>query len=272
MGRGSRTCAEGRGLGIGAKPQAAITTYHIPHTTMNDIDFLPDQCRQRHQRRQSQPWRIVVVAAFVALVASAAFSHPQHRKQAEADLELIIPQYDRAVDRQNELSKVQSELKTARDRAELFTYIRHPWPRTQLLAVLIDPLPEEVTLNQLQITREIPQNRGSSKQRRGKKQADIKDDEKSLPPAAADLKRLQDEFDDTITVVLISGTTDNSVALHRYLGTLDDSVLFAKAELESSETIDDNNARAEEFQVKLIVRPGYGQKGGPTGDDVEEKP
>ncbi len=237
---------------------------------MNDIDFLPDQYRQRHQRRQSQPWRIVVVATFVALVASAAFSQHQHRKQVEADLESIIPQYNRAVDQQSELSKVQAELKTARDRAELFTYLRHPWPRIQLLAAMIDPLPEEVTLNQLQITRETPQNRGSFKQQRGKRQADKKNDDESLPPAVEDLKRLRDKFDGAITVVLVSGTTSNSVALHQYLGTLDDSVLFTKAELESSETIDGNNAHTEEFQVKLVVRPGYGRPGGPTGDDREK--
>ena len=38
--------------------------------------------------------------------------------------------------------------------AELYTYLRHPWPRTQLFSALLRPLPEEITFLQVQIFRQ----------------------------------------------------------------------------------------------------------------------
>ena len=48
---------------------------------MQDIDFLPLEYHRKHARRQSQSWRIVVVSAFVSLVAAAAFAQYQANRQ-----------------------------------------------------------------------------------------------------------------------------------------------------------------------------------------------
>jgi len=237
---------------------------------MQDIDFLPAEYHQKYARRQSQPWRIVVVAGFVALMASAAFSQYQHRRHVAADLKAIVPQYEEALRQQGELSKVQSELQAAENEAELLTYLRHCWPRTQLLAALIDPLPDEVTLQRLQITREKPEKQGPAEERPRAQEFAGPENDQTLAPAVADLKRLREKFDEMTTVVLISGITTDSVALYRYLGALDNSSLFSKAELESSETLDGADGRREQFEAKLVVRPGYGKPGGPAAPDGEQ--
>lgn len=231
---------------------------------MQDIDFLPVQHRQKRVQRRSQPWRIVAVALFVALLATGALSQRARKRRAEKELDEIVPQYELAVGRNRKLAELRAQLGTARNAAELFTYLRHPWPRTQLLAALLAPLPEGITIEQLQITRETPQDQAPAK-RYSRRENEAEDDEvDKLPPAARDLRRLRDEFDKATTVVLISGTTGDSGVLHRYLGALGRASLFTKAELDSLESAEDGPARTPEFRATLVVRPGYGQPGGPT--------
>ena len=124
---------------------------------MQDIDFIPVHYRQKHIQRQSQLWRIVVVVLFAALLGGAAFIHHDLKRRVEQELATITSQYELAVSQNGQLAEIQSRLQTARTDAELFTYLRHPWPRTQLLAALLIPLPEEVTLQHVQIQREMPQ-------------------------------------------------------------------------------------------------------------------
>jgi hypothetical protein len=231
---------------------------------MQEIDFLPAQYRQKHVRRQWQPWRIVVVVAFVVLLVAAVLSQQNRKRQAERELAAIMPQYELAVSRNRRLAEIQAQLSTARNAAELFTYLRHPWPRTQLLAALWAPLPEAVTLRELKITPEMPQGRAQS-QRRSRTKSEAEDGELAkLPPAVRDLKRLRDECDTTQTVVLISGMTSESAALHRYLGELGRASLFTKADLDSLESAENDPAGTLQFRATLVVRPGYGQPGGPT--------
>ncbi|MHC4181635.1 MAG: hypothetical protein ACYSWU_29440 [Planctomycetota bacterium] len=232
---------------------------------MQDIDFLPVQHRQKRVQRRSQPWRIVAVALFIALLATGALSQRARKRRAEKELAAIVPQYELAVGRNRRLAELRAQLDTARNAAELFTYLRHPWPRTQLLAALLAPLPEGITIEQLQITRQTPQDQAPAK-RYSRRENEAEDDELAkLPPAARDLRRLRDEFDKATTVVVISGTTGDSGALHRYLGALGRASLFTKAELDSLESAEDGAARTPEFRATLVVRPGYGQPGGPSG-------
>lgn len=232
---------------------------------MQDIDFLPVEYRQEHARRQLQPWRIVVVAAFAALLAAAAFSQYNCKQRVKQELAAILPQYEQAVSQNAKLAELQSRLQTARTYAELYTYLRHPWPRTQLLATLLAPLPEEITLGQLQIIREKPQDQTPTERRSRSERKIEQEEDETLPPAVRDLKRLRDECDEMETLVLISGTTSESGMLHRYLGELNDSELFSIAELESSESAGVGPDSTEQFRARLLVRPGYGQPGGPTG-------
>lgn len=232
---------------------------------MQDIDFLPVRYRQRHVRRQSQPWRIAVVAAFAGLLAAAVLSQHSRKRQAEKELAAIIPQYDLAVGQNRKLAEVHARLNTARANAELFTYLRHPWPRTQLLAALLAPLPEEITFERLQIACEMPPELTPGKRHSRTENEDEKEANDKLPPAARDLKRLRNQSDKARTVVSISGTTSDSAALHRYLGELGGTALISKADLDSIEGAENDRAGVLQFRATLVVRPGYGQPGGPTG-------
>jgi len=232
---------------------------------MSSIDFLPTQYHQRHARRRAQPWRVVVMAAFVALLSGAAASQYMDKRRAEKKLANIVPQYDLAVSQNKQLAEVQARLKKDQGKAGLYTYLRHPWPKTQLMAAVIGPLPEKITLDRLHVARQAVQKERSMR-RRSRAERSAEDEEiAKLSPVARDLKRFRDEFDNAETVVRISGTTRDSSLLHGYLGELGTSILFSKAELDSIESVDSKSAGQLQFLATLVVRPGYGQPNGPEG-------
>jgi len=234
---------------------------------MHDIDFLPAEYRQQHALRRRQPWRILAVGAVAAGVGLASLAQHWHRRSVEAELAAIQPQHDLAVLQNEQLAAMQSQLLTARASAELFTYLRHPWPRTQILAEVLAPLPAEVTLNRLAITRQASTERRPTQRRSRAEQQAAESAEAALPAATRDLKRLRAEVDPAQTVVAISGETTDSAALHRYLGSLEKSDLFSKVELSDVETSEADPTRSLRFSTVLIVRPGHGQPGGPRGSD-----
>jgi Tfp pilus assembly protein PilN len=237
---------------------------------MHDIDFLPIEYRQQHARRQVQPWRVVVVIVFLGLLTAATFAHYHQRWQTDKQLAAIVPCYESAVQQNHLLAETQSQLQTMQSTAELFTYLRHPWPRTQMLAALRAPLPKEITLSQLQILRENPAEQTPAQQR----PPDKKTEEEKLgktPPAQRDLQRFRDELDKARTLVRITGTSSDTGALHGYLGALGKSDLFAKADLRSIESIEGKQGTTCRFQAMLVVRPGYGQPGGPGKAESDQR-
>jgi len=235
---------------------------------MHDIDFLPIEYRQKHQRRQSQPWQLVAAAAIVGLVATAAIGQRCHSRRASGELATIAPAYAAAVKLQNRLAEVQKELNRAKARAELNTYLRHPWPRTQLLSALLGPLPDEIAFLEVQIHRQASSVFSTKGVR---PPADKKSEEEKLnllPPAGRDLEKIRARVDPMQTVVVLSGRATESAALHRYLSDLDAEDLFDKAELDSLSGIEgDQRDAAVQFRAVLTVRPGYGQPGGPIGTE-----
>ena len=88
---------------------------------------------------------------------------------------------------------------------------------------------------------------------------------KAMTPAERDLTQLRQRLDPLQTTVIITGAATESAALHRYLGEMDANNIFAKAELDSFASVDNGKGGAlMQFRATLVVRPGYGQAGGPT--------
>ena len=246
---------------------------------MQDIDFLPDQYHRKHMRRRSQPWHIIVMAAFAALLVAAILAQRHQTHKAGQELAAILPQYDLAMSQSRQLGEISSQLQTATTTAELFTYLRHPWPHTRLLDRLLAPLPDEITFEKIQIVRELPQSFAPTRRRSFSDTEAEEGELAALSPAARDLRQLRDRFDNMKTFVRISGTTAQSSAVHRYLSALGDAPLFSEAELDRMESLDgrelDSRGDTLQFDAAIVVRSGYGQPGGPAGpkaDAVAQNP
>lgn len=228
---------------------------------MHPIDFLPAEYRQSHARRRAQPWQVIVVALFATLIGGSATGQWYAGRRAAAELAAIEPLYARALAQNVELQKVQGDLDLARASADLYAYLRHPWPRTRMVDALLAPLPDGIVFEELEISQERLPNAAMTVA-----PADPLAFERELavlPPARRDLRKLRAEFDTRQTVVSLSGLTDEISTLHRYLGKLAGAGLFSHVGLPQIESSNDRDSDRLRFSVRMIVRPGYGQGSSP---------
>ena len=233
---------------------------------MKKIDFLPPRFREEHDRRKRIFWRCVVVAFSALMMSIAVAAKYQRRQAADLRLELTRRQYDAALIEAQKLGDLNGQLAALDAQAELLVYLRHVWPRTQVLAAVLPRMPDSVRLRRLHVTRE-GEHRGAapvSLRDPVRQSADAAaGGEQQLSPAQSDLAALRQEFDAAASVVILEGTTDDMVALNGYLGQLTDSALIERAELESIETLSDELPGRSSFRARLTLTPGYGQPGGP---------
>jgi len=235
---------------------------------MKDIDFLPPGYRQQHAKRNVRVWRVVVVVSFVAMLSVASLVQYYRLAYARSCLAQLKIQRKVAENQNAQLTKIQSQLKRFSCDAELFTYLRHPWPRTQVLAALLAPLPDSVTLDQLEIKVDVPSERQRKQSRLRREPNKGEEEGESLLPAQRDLTTLREQMDSARVSIVLCGRTIDPAALHRYLGDLGRCSLFAKAELDSLEGETNGRDLPEGtmlFQAVIVLHPGYGQPGGPTG-------
>lgn len=243
---------------------------------MQDIDFLPQEYRQTHESRRNRVWGALVVCLFLGLLGTLAFA--QYRRWANVTSELAEANTRQEVSlaQAQQLATMRVQLKSLETKAELLTYLRHPWPRTQILHAALDPLPASITLTDFEIHR-APQSiavPGTSAQPKGRgRNTETGSEEKpKLSPAEADLDRLRTEFDQTPVLVSISGITTDHLLLHRYLTELGEQTLFDTFELQSIEELPNRNDMAFKFRAIGKLVPGYGQPGSPQPPKVDDQP
>lgn len=242
---------------------------------MKDIDFLPQRFRERRAQQQNRVWGMSVCVAFGSMIAVAFVGQTAMKLRAQQQLEVVDQQYQQAQSAQQSLNQLRQKMVLADADAELITYLRHPWPRTQLVARLTHSLPNSVVLRKIQLLRDdakpttiVP---GVIKPT-----AEPTTAAPTLTPAQRDLKRLRDENDVPKTVIQLEGDTTEITALHAYLNVLANDRLFAQAELTSIESSPDapmkpGQSQRSKFLARLTVRPGYGQRGGPEGPAAESR-
>jgi len=229
-------------------------------TTWNEIDFLPPRYREQHVQRRNFLWRVVVLGAYLGLLALGSVA--QRAKLGNLQAELAQAQQQLTEAQQYAAQLAQTEQRLSRDRAaaQLVTYLQHPWPRTQVLAAILPRVPDSIYLTELRLYPLAQQSSSTPFWQRPT--ADRKDqDQPPAPPALADRQRLREERSAIITVVQINGVAHDQAVLHTYLQRLAEDELFSAVELISIESLrDDGNIQGCAFEVCLKLRPGYGEK------------
>jgi hypothetical protein len=236
---------------------------------MTSFDFLPDRYREQKTNRKAEVWRLFVLLAFGGLCAATAAGQYLLRFSTLKQLAAAELQYSDAQARSKQFGDLQRQWKELRAAAELYTYLDHHWPRTQILAAVAEALPPEIHLSEISIAREVPPPpsislRAAYPTRNANKETATAAD--SSPAALRDFTRLRDENAASDVIVRISGFTTDTDALHRYLSQLGSGRHFAKSELRSLESAGSPLlGPATQFNLRLVVRAGYGQAGGPSG-------
>ncbi len=234
---------------------------------MQQIDFLPRRFHEQVAARRARIWRVTLLVSFGLVVCLAGTGQYLFYRSAKADLEGVFSQHAAAVDKAAKLAQLQRDLDEARQFAALYTYLQHPWPRSQLLAAVTRNLPASVTITELSVSDEIQPALAAG----GAAQVPAAAEQETPDQAARrDLHALRGRHDTTRCVVQLTGVTTDAAALHLFVMVLGNSSLFAEAKLDSLEAIRGGKDRhISRFLVQLVVRPGYGQPDGPSGPPPE---
>lgn len=231
---------------------------------MQDLDFLPQRYREARLQRKTRTWRAGVLVGFAGLVCAAIIGQYTIRQATERDLTVVRELYRAYEAQKQRLATLEQQLAPERARADLLTYLRHPWPRTRIVSSVVGPLPDCVALSKLHIHREEPARVVAAAPAVSTSENPAAAAPDKSPLAARDLKKLREDIDARLAIVTLEGTTSDDATLHEYLGQLADNSLFATVELTSIERGEDRQAAAVRFSARLVVRPGFGQRGGPT--------
>jgi hypothetical protein len=224
---------------------------------MKNIDFLPDVYRQRDSLRRARLWWIVVLALFGSSIGAAAIAQAWQRHELVEQLDALTSEFAGAQARVQELAALQEQVARAGYEASLFSLLENPWPRTQLLAEIVQPMKGSTVLTRLLVTEEeIARDRLPTA-------ANNKSDEEAAEkrsPAEKDLARLADETQRRQTVIEVEGHTTDVPQLHEYVSQLSHSPLIATAAIKSLEATTTGRQSQTRFSLRLIVRPGHCQQ------------
>jgi hypothetical protein len=226
---------------------------------MKNIDFLPDIYRQQRVQRSARRWWCLVAGIFAVALLAAASSQWALRSSLQRELAHVEPKYAEALQRDVQLQMVRQEIVRAEEVANLYAYLAHPWPRTQLLAAVIRPLPASIELSEITIGFETLPPGAPLTPASGRGAA------KEVPsPAAKDLATVRQECDARQATLSITGTALLLGDLHAYVDQLGKSPLIAAAHLKGVESSSSAKIGEARFHIHVVVRPGYGQPGGPA--------
>ena len=237
---------------------------------MQNVDFLPKRYHEQRNRRSSGllVGAVGVTAVLGVLIASA--TQYSAKQRAAAALATVEDQYMDAIAQgahKKQLSKRRDEIQKT---AQLVTYLDDPWPMTQLLGELAAYVPNTITLTEIRI--EKASGGGGNQFGPGRSGEQDQKESTGLTAAEQDLQLLAKERDASPLSIHVRGTTSSPAEPHIFLARLPASRLFRSAQLESSQSIDDEASAKASFELTIEVAPSYAQPGGPDGSKLESDP
>lgn len=224
---------------------------------MKNIDFLPERYRERDLNRKATIWQCALLAGFGGLLLAASFGQLAMKRSLQSELHELEPSRIDANLKRERVEILKQRLGSSEEIAALYTYLRHPWPRTQLIVSITQSLPECVVLEGVEILEQQPDRSPFAR-------SEGQDGANSPTSAGADLAELRDQHDASQLVVRIRGTVDDTSELNDYVRQLGEVPLFRNVSLSSLQSqASPNRTPRSAFELNVIVRPGHGQPGGP---------
>lgn len=222
---------------------------------MQDIDFLPADYRQRTTRQRGGVWRLAAAGALLLVIAGIDISQRVTRHSAEAELAALEQPFLAAQQLKTQLATLDQEIKLAEEDAALMAYLDHRWPVTQLLAAPATETVDSIQLVSIQLQRRA----GSTTTRSGFAAGEVSLSNAEAPAVSTSkltLHELQQISNGELLIV--TGTTTDAQAAHRYVTKLGKSPLVKSAKLQSitregNRGISESTEEKSRFVVHLTV-------------------
>ena len=204
----------------------------------------------------------MLVVLFGAALGAATIGQQLLRRSVQLQIAALESRHLASQEQVRKLSNLHAEDRQAGELAALVTYLDHPWPRTQLLAEIVRPLPSTVRLTELSLIQNEPAAPTDEASRRSPAAASAEEAAKKLPPAVHDLQELRKLHDRRETIIEITGQVQDVAPLHGYVAALGRSPLVVRARLKSIESAAaEEGLRTTRFTVTVLIRPAHGLPG-----------
>jgi hypothetical protein len=230
---------------------------------VKNVDFLPPELLRQNEVRILRWWWLGVCVAFALFIGLTTAFQYSRKQKVLAELARLEPLIREAKSNEQLLAAHQKALNRENQFANLFAFVDHDWPRSQVLSELLGPFPDAMQLQELTL-QTVEQLAPRPATTVGVTQV-LADETATAPqdPAAADLEQLRQFAEKTRIVLLLQGTTRDVTQLHQYVARLAGSPLLESAKLEALDAAQDRPAGELKFNIRIQVRAPYGVPGGP---------
>lgn len=230
---------------------------------MKPIEFLPPEYRHKQALHRAKLWWLTIAVLFGTGIGLTAITQYGLRLQLQQQVAQFDREFQIATVRRAELEATQKRLQDADHEVALYTYLRHPWPKSQILAAIVAPLPSGIRLTEFHTSQEvgIPGSTSNVNTTTVSVDANMAAVGNSFE---LDMKALRAASDAHPLYLTIQGTATTSDELHAYVAQLHKHRLFSKVELQSVEAQRISTGPSlTQFQIQVQLLPGLGQPGGP---------
>lgn len=220
--------------------------------TSDEIEFLPKNFREKRKSHNFQVSRLLLIVVIVAgmsavLLYQLAALHSVNRQVAALD-----EQHNKVMQLMQEVERRRGEVVVKRHHAKLLTFLDHPYPKSQIIAAIANPLPSEITITRLEVTVEqLANNNAKPPSEKGKKAPQGHSME-------LDLKQLIEEVKTRRCTVEVEGTTDDTSCLYTFLASLHQAEIIESAKIESIDPHQKTDgSEFSNFTAHVKVKRGY---------------
>ncbi|PHS16987.1 MAG: hypothetical protein COA78_03335 [Blastopirellula sp.] len=210
---------------------------------MQSIDFLPEKYKQRRIRKRVGFLRIGIFSIIVLCVCGTALFQLVRLGSLKLEIASLEAEYSKVTEIQKNILELESKNQTQINQAQLLTFLRHPWPSSQIMSLVAETKTESLYFNEMRVFRQ------SETKKKALFPEDKDTNKDKLPAAVQDLLELQKDLRGKEIVINISGICNDTTQLYDYLSKLNQSDLVHRAIVDSVEPItgisDIQNSRFE---------------------------
>ena len=220
---------------------------------MNEIEFLPKRFREKQHHSNIKISRWLVLSLLLGAMALVSLYQFASLHRARGQLATMKTQHERIAALLQKVDQSRSKLDQMRHHARLQTFLDYPYPKSQVIAAVSNPLPAEIVITRIELARTqwaTDRTRETSE--------NAADQSRQGHPMELDLKQLVTESQRRLCTLEIEGTTIDTSSLYTFLAALHESDIVRSAKLESIDP--QTNADGQEissFTAHVNTEQGY---------------
>lgn len=219
---------------------------------MGETSFLPQDYVERRMQRRTNTLSLTLFVIVMAGVVGAYVVTDQQRREVQREQEQVANQFSAAAQQLDELARLRKRKEVMIRKSHVTAALVERFPRTMLLAELINRMPTTVSLTSLEldtkVIRRTPDARTTLQAMKAKRKAAAKKG-KSVEEDAPSMPETE------VTLLLIGlAPTDADVA--DFMAALGKCDLFNNLNLAFSEEVTIEEQPMRKFRIELMLNQG----------------